>query len=383
MRVLYVTGMYPNPTYPQKGIFCHEQVKALQKAGVDVTVVVPVVFYDREVKVKTWEYEGVKIRYIKFFKLPGTRDFHKTGKSLFRKLDKKLDLKSFDVYHADAPLPAGMAVMQASKKYGVPFVVHGHGLDVFLDKSYEGAKNCDKIAATCQLVYEQANAVIGVSQKVLDRIQKRVDVSKKGYVVYNGVDTDAFIPIEKEKTDVFMISSVGNLIPLKGHKYLLHALQIAVEKGYHNLKCVIAGRGYLEEELKELAADLGLQDYVDFKGYIPYSEIVSLMQNSDVFILPSYYEAIGCVYLEAMACGVPAVGCRKNGIDEVIIDDENGYLVDNHNIEQIVDCLIALQDEKKCMEMGKAARKTVVENYTWKNSAETLKKAYETACAVK
>ena len=380
MRVLYLTGMYPTPAYPQKGIFCHEQVKALQKAGVDVTVVVPIVFYDREVKVKEWEYEGVKIRYIKFFKLPGTRDFHKMGNSLFRRLDKKLDLKSFDVYHADSPLPTGTAVMKASKKYGVPFVVHGHGLDVFFDESYAGAKNCDKIAQTCQLVYENADAVIGVSQKVLDMIQKRVDVSTKGYVVYNGVDTDKFCPIEREKKDVFTISSVGNLIPLKGHKYLLQALQIAIEKGYHNLKCVIAGRGYLEEELKELAADLGLQDYVEFLGYVPYSEIVTLMQNSDAFILPSYYEAIGCVYLEAMACGVPVVGCRKNGIDEIIVEGENGYLVDNHNVEQIVDCIISLQDEEKRVEIGKTARKTIVDTYQWIHSARAVKNTYENVC---
>ncbi len=377
MRVLYVTGMYPTPAYPQKGIFCHEQVKALKKAGVDVTVVVPVTFYDREVKVKEWEYEGVRIRYIRFFKLPGTVNFHKIGKSLFRRLDKKLNLKNFDVYHADAPLPAGTALMQASKKYGVPFVVHGHGLDVFFDKSYAGARNCDKIAQTCQLVYEQANAVIGVSGKVLKMVEKRVPLSGKGYVIYNGVDTDKFVPVEKENTGVFTISSVGNLIPLKGHKYLLQALQRVVEKGYDNVKCIIAGRGYLEEELKELSADLGLQDYVEFLGYVPYSEVTALLQKSDAFILPSYYEAIGCVYLEAMACGVPAVGCKDNGIDEIIVDGENGYLVDNHNIEQIVDCITALLNKEKCEEMGIAARKKVAEKYTWKHSAETLIKIYE------
>lgn len=377
MKVLYVSGMYPTPAYPQKGVFCHSQVKALMKQGIDVTVVVPLTFYDREVKVKEWDFEGVHIRYIRFFKLPGTMDFHKMGNSLFRRLDKKLDLSQFDVYHADAPLPVGTALMKASEKYGKPFVVHGHGLDVYFDKSYEGAKNCAKIVEACRLVYEKANAVIGVSQKVLDMVQARVDVSKKGHVIYNGVDTDVFVPIEKEKTDEFIISSVGNLIPLKGHKYLIQAVQRAVEKGYENIRCVIAGRGYLEEELKELTADLGLQDYVQFLGYVPYEEVVKLLQSSNAFILPSYYEAIGCVYLEAMACGVPSVGCRENGIDEIIVDGENGYLVDNHNVEQIVDCIVALQDEQKHIEMRKAARKTVVENYTWKHAADILISIYE------
>ncbi len=377
MKALYITGMYPTPAYPQKGIFCHEQVKALQKAGVEVTVVVPLVFYDREVKVKEWDFEGVHIRYIRFFKLPGTADFHKMGKSLFRQLDRKLDLKSFDVYHADAPLPAGTAVMAASEKYGVPFVVHGHGLDVFFDNCYAGAKNCDKIAKTCQLVYEKANAVVGVSGKVLERIAKRVSLEGKGYVVYNGVDTDKFVPIEKEDTGVFTISSVGNLIPLKGHKYLLQALQKVIEKGHENVKCIIAGRGYLEEELKELAADLGLQDYVEFIGYVPYGEVISLLQKSNAFILPSYYEALGCVYLEAMACGVPAVGCKDNGIDEIIVNGENGYLVDMHNVEQIVDCLEKMTQEGKNEMMSKKARQMVAEKYTWADSAATLLNVYQ------
>ena len=138
MKVLYLTGMYPTPAYPQKGIFCHEQVKALKNLGIEVTVVVPLTFYDREVKVKEWDYEGVHIRYVRFFKLPRAYDFHRTGKALFRRLDKALDLKAFDIYHADSPLPTGSAVAYASKKYGVPFIVHGHGLDVFSTKATKG-----------------------------------------------------------------------------------------------------------------------------------------------------------------------------------------------------------------------------------------------------
>ena len=59
MKVLYISGMYPTPDYPQKGIFCHEQVKALKQIGVDVDVVVPMTIYDKEYKKRTWNYEGV------------------------------------------------------------------------------------------------------------------------------------------------------------------------------------------------------------------------------------------------------------------------------------------------------------------------------------
>ncbi len=383
MKVLYLTGMYPTPAYPQKGIFCHEQVKALKNLGIEVTVAVPVTFYDREVKVKEWEYEGVNIRYIRFFKLPGTMDFHKTGNSLFRRLDKTLHLKEFDVYHADSPLPTGAAVMKASEKYGKPFVIHGHGLDVFFDESYQGAKNCEKIAKTCQLVYEKANAVVGVSGKVLEKIERRVDLSGRGFVAYNGVDTDKFVPAEKKETDTLTVVSIGNLIPLKGHRYLLQAIKLLKDRGMEKVKCIIAGRGYLEEELKELARSLEIMEQVEFKGYVPYGEVVTLLQESDAFVLPSYYEALGCVYLEAMSCGLPAVGCWENGIDEIIAHGEDGYLVENHGVEQIVECLHSLCDAALREKIGKAAREKVVSSCQWKHSAKAIQSVYERLVAVK
>jgi len=376
MKVLYLTTMYPTPAYPQQGIFCHEQVKALNQEGVDVTVVVPIPFYSRQ-KERRWTYEGVEIQYIRFLKFPGAGDFHRTGKALYRQLRKRLNLGEFDLYHADAALPSGYAAMLASKKYGKPFVVHGHGLDVFLDGSYAGTKNCEKIAAACALVYEKANAVIGVSQKVLDKIQARVDISNKAYVAYNGVDVEKFHPIKKEENEKLTITTIGNLIPLKGHEYTLRAVKELVEKGYKNIQLIIAGRGEQEEFLKQLTAELRLEQFVQFVGYIPYAHIAKLLQNADAFVLPSYYEALGCVYLEAMACGIPAVGCKENGIDEVITHGETGYLIENKSLEQLTACMEYLFDPAERHRIGENARNAVVRQYQWKHSADALKAVYE------
>lgn len=377
MKVLYLTGMYPTPAYPQKGIFCHEQVKALKNLGIDVTVVVPVTFYDREVKVKEWEYEGVHIRYVRFFKLPKALDFHKMGKALFRRLDKALDLKAFDIYHADSPLPTGQAVMIASKKYGVPFIVHGHGLDVFFDESYQGMRNCHKIASVCENVYDKANAVVGVSEKVLDKVRERVDLTDKAFVAYNGVDTEQFKPVDKKPSNIVTVISIGNLIPLKGHRYLLQAVKVLKDKGIENIKCQIVGRGYLDEELKAQACELEIEEQVEFKGYVPYAEVATLLKNADIFALPSYYEALGCVYLEAMACGVPAIGCYENGIDEIITNGEDGYLVHNHSVDELTKCLLALTDTATREKVGKAAREKAVSSCQWKHSAGVLTEVYK------
>lgn len=382
MKVLYITTMYPIPRFPQQGIFCHEQVKALKKLGVDITVAVPIPVYDRHVKEKKWIYEEIEINYIRFFKMPGARSFHQTGKALYRSLAARFDLKKFDLYHADAALPSGYAAMIASEKYKKPFVVHGHGLDVFLDGSYAGTKNCLKIAKNCQFVYEKADAVAGVSQKVLNQIQKRVDITGKGYVVYNGVDTERFHPISRKESDQVIITSIGNLIPLKGHDYTLQAIQMLIEQGYTNIRFKLAGRGYLEGELKELVKKLDIEEYVDFIGYIPYDEIIRLLQQSDIFVLPSWYEALGCVYLEAMACGVPAIGCYGNGIDEVIRDGKDGFLVEGKNLKQLHHALEKLMDKKNQNMMQKCARETVEQKYTWIHSAKSMLNVYQKIIAM-
>ena len=378
MKVLYLTGMYPTPTYPQKGIFCHEQVKALKKIGVDVDVVVPMTVYDKEYTTKQWNYEEVAVRYLRFFKLPGTAGFQNVGKALYHSLmHSGIDFQKYDVFHADAPLPAGDAVRRMSEKYHIPFVVHGHGLDVFSEGSYKNAKNCKAIVEASKLVYRKANAIAGVSQKVLDQIQKKVDITGKSYVVYNGVDTERFHPVERTDTGQVTITSIGNLIPLKGHDYTLRAVKRLVDLGHKNIRLKIAGRGYLEDELKKLASELDITDYVDFIGYVPYEDIIKLLQSSDIFVLPSWYEALGCVYLEAMACGVPAIGCWGNGIDEVIQNGKNGFLVKGKNEEQLFNALKEMVEQKKRCLIAEQARKTVLEKYQWIHSAEHLRQLYE------
>ena len=376
MKVLYITMMYPVPKYPQKGIFCHEQVKALKQIGVDVDVIVPLPFYDKDYEKSEWDYEGIHIRYIRYFKLPGVRGFENIGKYLYHALKRaKINFDQYDILHADAPLPAGDAMRIISQKYDIPFVVHGHGLDVFLEESYKNAKNCDKIVKTSIRVYQEATAIAGVSQKVLDQIQKKVDISKKGYVVYNGVDTDKFVPIEHKNRRVEVVS-IGNLIPLKGHDYTIQAVKRLVEEKKYDIHLTIAGRGEKETELKTLVEKLEIQKYVRFVGYVTYDKIVSLLQSSDIFVLPSYYEALGCVYLEAMACGVPVIGCWGNGIDEIIQNGQDGYLVEGKNVESIVENVEKMLEKNHYKEMGRLARENVEKSYRWLDSAQSLREIY-------
>ena len=122
---------------------------------------------------------------------------------------------------------------------------------------------------------------------------------------------------------------------------------------------------------------LNLVDRVRFVGYVPYEKIADLMKSCDLFVMPSYYEALGCVYLEAMAAGMITVGVWNQGIDEIIHNEKNGFLVQEKSamdLEQVLLKIIGL-NHNELKQISHAAIKDM-EQYTWKESAAELSKVY-------
>ena len=108
------------------------------------------------------------------------------------------------------------------------------------------------------------------------------------------------------------------------------------------------------------------------------------MRNCTVFVLPSRYEGLGCVYLEAMACGKPVIACRGQGIDEIIrgndADGSNGWLIPVDGLEDLVQALQVLMGNAALRaRIGQAARQTILDKLTLSHQAESLVKIYEEA----
>jgi glycosyltransferase involved in cell wall biosynthesis len=172
---------------------------------------------------------------------------------------------------------------------------------------------------------------------------------------------------------------VGNLLAGKGHELVLRAF--ARLKDFHpGLQCQIIGEGADRGRFTTLAAELGLSDRVHFLGRRSRFEVADAMRNCRVFVLPSRYEGLGCVYLEAMACGKPAIACHGQGIDEIIHHGNNGWLIPIDGLEELVQGLqILLGNTELRAQIGKAARQTILENLTLSHQAGKLMKIYEDA----
>jgi glycosyltransferase involved in cell wall biosynthesis len=121
---------------------------------------------------------------------------------------------------------------------------------------------------------------------------------------------------------------------------------------------------------------------VSFLGRQSRHEVAAAMRRCTVFALPSRYEGLGCVYLEAMSTGKPVIGCRGQGIAELIQHGSNGFLVGPDNEKELTVALgMLLRDDQRRRNLGAAARDTILERLTLAQQAEHLARIYRESVA--
>jgi glycosyltransferase involved in cell wall biosynthesis len=376
-HVLTLTPFYPSEGNEVSGGFVAEPLRELQTRGVENSVLAVDAIY-RPTRKASREFPAEWIRYPQ---IPGTYGLSSSGKFLgallwnrVRKLHRDFPVS---VIHAHAALPCGYAAAYLSRRLGIPFVVTIHGMDVFNSCFQQGITAGWRRNASLR-VYRSARRVICVSDKVRRLLTAGMSAEVAAEVVYNGVDPRLFEPGPAgASTPAILV--VGNLLAIKGHELVLRALG-RLKDSRPRLQCHIIGEGVERNHLMGLARDLGIGDQVHFLGRRSRSEVAAAMRECMVFVLPSRYEGLGCVYLEAMACGKPVIGCQGQGIDEVIQHESNGWLIPVDGLQQLVQGLQRLLDDSELRaRIGQTARQTILDKLTLSCQAEKLVKIYEEA----
>jgi len=201
-------------------------------------------------------------------------------------------------------------------------------------------------------------------------------------VVYNGVNPNLFSPnpVEVKQRDPEILI-VGSLVRSKGHELVLRAIG-NLRSPFPKLRCRIIGEGADRAEFESLVRQLGIGPQVQVVGRQSRSEVAEAMRRCSVFVLPSRNEGLGCVYLEAMSCGKPVIGCRGQGIDEVIEHGKNGWLIPVDGLEELLQGLsMLLQSADVSSRMGIAARATILNGLTLSDQARRLANLYRQAIA--
>ena len=208
----------------------------------------------------------------------------------------------------------------------------------------------------------------------LREVQAGIGGASRVSVVYNGVNPGLFTPGTDPMQPVLL--TIGNLIPTKGHELMVHALS-ELRPDFPEITWELIGEGPEWNRIRVLAEGLGVLNSIRFQGRRRRAEVADTFRQCTIFVLPSHYEGLGCVYLEAMASGKPAIGCLGQGIEEVIRHGENGWLIPSNGREDLVNGLrLLLRDEALRRRIGTSARETILQSFTLEHQAQRLLTIY-------
>lgn len=201
-------------------------------------------------------------------------------------------------------------------------------------------------------------------ETIIQNNNKMIDLDKIK-VIYNGVDCNEYLKkkyIKKERDEeVLVIGNVGRLVEQKGQSYLIDLAEELKKRGM-KFKIIIGGSGPLEENLKRHAEEKGVKESIEFFGFV--ENVKDVMENIDIFALTSKWEGFGYVLVEAMLSEKPVIAFDISSNKELIINNENGYLVSPFDIMLLADKVIEMYKTKsKIKEMGNKGKEFAIERF--------------------
>ena len=319
--------------------------------------------------------EGMEVFKVSFFPL---YPFHLSIHGLFmNKLFKSLE-PSFDLVHIHSPLPPPI-------KTSLPIITTIH-TSMRVDSRYHEVFDFYSLLEKIQSMYISppnelklfniSNAFSAVSFSVVEELKEYNIESSKITVFGNGVNEKMFFPISKAESKKKYILYTGILRARKGLFDLLECAKI-VCSSRPDVHFVIVGKGPFSLKLEKEVRSRKMQKQVTLLGYVSREKLIELYQNATLHLVPSHYEGLPTVILEAMACGLPVVATDICGNKEVISSGRNGFLVPPKSPKAMADVVLMLLEDGNLRErIGKAARVTIEERYTWDKIADNVLKSY-------
>ncbi len=274
----------------------------------------------------------------------------------FKILTVKGILKKEKVTTIIINLPSDLKVAApASKKAGVLKTIYRRGSAIpiknkisnrFIFKNY-----IDEIIANSEAT---RNTILEKNPNLFDRAKIKV--------IYNGIILDEhndknLNPLYLKQNNEIIIGNAGRFVKQKNHDFIIK-LASKLKKEKINFKILLAGSGKLQPEIEALSKQLEVDDKIVFTGFI--EDIRSFMHNIDIYILPSLWEGFGYVLVEAMLCKKPVIAFNLSSNPEIIDNNKTGFLVKENNIDEVIEKIKLLAENKELRDkMGIEGEKRV------------------------
>lgn len=363
------------PFPPKEGIgyYTYNLSKKLIEKGHKVVVITRGSWYKTQREV----FDGIEVIRAPFIPL---YPFYLRVHGIFvNKVFKSLE-SQIDIVHIHSPLPPLI-------KTSLPVMITVH-TPMLTDYRHVKVRSIFSIFSkiSARFVSYPLELKLIHSSDVVTAVSKSVAQELKEYclnpdavtVVDNGVDEKFFYP-KKEKSE-------------NGKKYAMFVGRMDREKGLFDLvECgryvcnersdvffIVAGNGRDLDKLRHKTKRIGIQNRFIFLGQVDKDVLVKLYQNATLFVFPSYHEGLPGVVLEAMSCGLPIIATDVRGNRDLISTGENGILVPSRSPRKIADAITTLiDDETLRKKLGKNARETIEDRYTWNAVSDKFLKCYE------
>ncbi len=273
-------------------------------------------------------------------------------------------------------IPQGFVAVLVAPLLRAKVVVSVHGADVF-------TLNGKYMRKVKRFVLKHADLVVANSSATQAECVK-LWPHKDYPVIPMGIDTERFAAARSQRSSkTFEVIFVGRFVAVKGIPYLCKAIDI-LHKKHENVHLNLIGDGPDRPEIEAYVKEHNLGDVITLAGWVQHHELADSYGKADVFVGPSikddkgWQEALGLVFAEASAAGLPVVGTNVGGITDIVQDKQTGLVVSPKDPEAIVDALEYLYNHpEEGKNMGEYGRKFVQENFSWQSVAERYVQAIE------
>jgi D-inositol-3-phosphate glycosyltransferase len=284
---------------------------------------------------------------------------------------------------------SGVAGMQLAEDWDIPHMTMFHTLarlkqqarpeevETPLRIEYEGRiiSSVDRIAVATPDERDQLARIYGVSRQRMT-------------IVPCGVDLRHFHPLDRQQARASLglngkptLLFVGRPDPLKGGDMLIQAASLLQQPA-----TVVMVGGNLEgdpelDRLRVVAREQGMEEEVRFVGAVPQEDLPHFYSAADLMVVPSYYESFGLVAVESLACGTPVIASKVGGLQYIVQDGENGFLIPWRCAGLFAEKIDAVLSDDTLLEELRASARPSVTRYSWRMVAAQIRQVYDTLTA--
>jgi len=274
----------------------------------------------------------------------------------------------YDVVHAHL-FPADLFVAIASffLPRNMKFIFSEHNV-------YNRRRSIKLYKVIDRFVYSRYCRIVCVSEMVKSELDRYLpEVANKSIVIKNAVEAEDFEEMPEKEHDIIF---VGRLEKAKGVDVLLRAIRVLEKNHSVSLKVALAGDGSQGDYLRRMTQDLEIKSRVEFLGI--RRDVSQLMRSSKIFVLPSRWEGLPMVILEAMANKVPVVATSVGGICEIISDGATSLLVKPDDPEELAEKIKVLLDDPSLRKrLSISAFEKVKSEYSIKEYCTNMLRLYD------